>query len=116
MFTRRDDSPFVPSVRSAARLPVPALGLAVALFFSVGLPGFARAADTSFDKSTMTYSQFAKMEPMAAMKMMDPDNKGYVTREEFLRLQAKLFDNIPKQNRDRVTMQEWRSQAENAGK
>jgi hypothetical protein len=116
MFTSRDGNPLVSSLRSATRSPVRALGLAGALLFiSVSLPGPARAADTSSDQMKMTYSQFAKMDPMKAMKMMDRDDKGYVTREEFLKFQEKLFNNIPKQNPDRVTMEEWRKQAENPG-
>jgi len=118
MFTSRDGSPLVSSLRSATRSPVRALGLAGALLFiSVSLPGPAQASEASFDKMKMTYGQFAKMDPMKGVKMMDPDNKGYVTREEFLKFQEKLFNNIPKQNPDRVTMQEWRNQAayENTG-
>ena len=110
MFTNRGRSPLAPSVRSAARSLLRAAALAGAfLSVSVVLPGRARAADTAADMK-MTYAQFAKMDPMKALKMMDPDNKGYVTREEFLKFQAKLFDNIAKQNPDRVTMQEWRNQ------
>jgi len=101
----------LPSLRSAARSPLRALALLGAfLFISAVVPAPARAADTASDMH-MTYAQFAKMDPMKAVKMMDPDNKGYVTREEFLKFQARLFDNIAKQNPERVTMQEWRNQA-----
>lgn len=112
MFTSRDGSPIVASLLSATRSPVRALALAGALLVtSVGLPGIAQASDVSYDKVTMTYGQFGKMDPEKAMKAMDPDSNGYVTREEFLKFQEKLFENIPKQDPDRVTMQEWRKQA-----
>jgi hypothetical protein len=119
MVTSRDGSLLVSSLRSALRSPTRALGLAGALLVSaISLPVPVRAADTSLDKITMTYGQFAKMDPMKVMKAMDPDAKGYVTREEFLKFQEKLFDNIPKQSPDRITAQEWRNQAPsgNAGK
>jgi len=112
MFTRRDRSPLVASLLIATRSPVRALMLAGAsLLIAVGLPESAQAADVSFDKVTMTYSQFGKMDPSKAMKAMDPDNKGYVTKEEFLKFQEKLFDNIAKQDPDRITMKEWQNQA-----
>ena len=116
MFTSRDGSPLVSSLRPATRSPVRALGVAGALLFiSVSLPGPVQAADYSYDQMKTTYGQFAKMvakmDPMKTMKMMDPDSRGYVTREEFLKFQEKLFNNIPKQNPDRVTAQEWRSSA-----
>jgi hypothetical protein len=99
------------SLRSATRTPVPALALAGAILsISVTLPAPARASEASFDKMKMTYGQFAKMEPADAMRMMDPNNKGYVTKEEFLKFQERLFNNIPKKSPDRMTMEEWRDQ------
>jgi hypothetical protein len=116
MFASRDGSPLVSGLRFATRSPVRTLGLAGALLFiPVSLPAPAHASDTSSDKMKMTYAQFAKMDPMKAMKMMDPDGKGYVTRQEFLKFQERLFNNIPKQDPDRITMQEWRSAYENTG-
>jgi hypothetical protein len=106
------------SLRSATRTPASALALAGALLFvSVALAAPARASEASYDKMKMTFGQFAKMDPAKHMKMMDPDNKGYVTKEDFMKFQEKLWSNIPKQSPDRVTMEEWRRQApyENTG-
>jgi hypothetical protein len=115
MVTTREGDRLMFSLRSATHMSVCAIALAGALLFiSVSLPGPAQAADTASDMK-MTCGQFAKMDPAKAMKMMDPDNKGYVTREEFLKFQEKLFNNIPKQSPDRVTTEEWRKQALNPG-
>jgi len=103
------------SLRSATRTSVSALVLGASLFISVSLPAPAQASEASYDKMKMTFAQFAKMDPAKGMKMMDSDNKGYVTKEEFLKFQEKLFSNIPKQSPDRVTMEEWRKAYENTG-
>jgi hypothetical protein len=63
----------------------------------------------------MTFAQFSKMDPMKGMQMMDQDHKGYVTKEEFMKFQEKLWSNIPKQSPDRVTMEEWRKAYQNTG-
>jgi hypothetical protein len=100
------------SLRTATRTPVSALALAGALLFiSVALAAPARASEASYDKMKMTFGQFAKMDPAKGMKMMDANNKGYVTKEEFMKFQEALWNNIPKQSPDRVTMEEWRNQS-----
>ncbi len=58
----------------------------------------------------MTPSGVARMAPEHQMKMMDKDNKGYVTKEEFMRFQEQLWNNIPKSNESRVTRSEWLNQ------
>lgn len=58
----------------------------------------------------MTPSAVGKMSPAQQMKMMDKDNKGYVTKEEFMRFQEQLWNNVSKSSSDRITEQEWLNQ------
>lgn len=95
--------------RSVARTASAAM-FAVAVLF-VSLPAPAQAAEPSHDKKMkMTYGEFMKMDPAECMKMMDPTHKGYVTKQEFMKFQEKLFNNIPKKAADRVTEEEWLNQ------
>lgn len=101
------------SLRSATRATSRGLVLASAILIaSLGLPARVAAAEPSHDKmmNKMTPAEFMKMDPEECMKMMDHAHKGFVTKKEFLKFQEKLFDNIPKQNPDRVTNEEWLNQ------
>jgi hypothetical protein len=48
-----------------------------------------------------------QMDPKAAFQMMDPDKKGYVTKEEFLKFEAKLFEKADKNKDGRLSMPEF---------
>ena len=41
-----------------------------------------------------SYDQLARMKSMEVMHMIDKDNRGYVTREEFLNFQERFFDRM----------------------
>ena len=43
-----------------------------------------------------------KMKPSQLYKMMDPDNKGYVTKEDFMKFQEKLFNTWDKDHVGRL--------------
>jgi hypothetical protein len=55
----------------------------------------------------MTYSDMAKMSPSDQMKMMDKDNKGYVTKEEFLRFHEQMWNSMDRNQDGRATREEW---------
>jgi hypothetical protein len=59
----------------------------------------ALAADTARDKMPSSYTAMTKMKPLDVMHVMDKDKKGYVTRDDFMKFQQALFEQIDK-NRD----------------
>ncbi len=59
-----------------------------AMLASITVPFVAQAAEPTHDKMMQTpksYAEFMKMDPAECMKMIDHDNKGYVTKEEYMR-------------------------------
>jgi hypothetical protein len=50
---------------------------------------------------------FQSMNPMDAMHMMDKDNKGYVTKEDFQRFQDEFFAKLDKRGDGKITADEW---------
>src|SRR3972149_5086091 len=81
-----------------------------AMIASISVPFVAQAAEPTHDKMMQTpksYAEFMKMDPVECMKMIDHDNKGYVTKEEYMRFHEAFFKNMAKKNADRVTREEW---------
>ena len=81
-----------------------------AMIASISVPFVAQAAEPTHDKMMQTpksYAEFMKMDPVECMKMIDHDNKGYVTKKEYMRFHEAFFKNMAKKNADRVTREEW---------
>jgi hypothetical protein len=93
------------------RAVAPSLVLAGAVAWAAIAPATAAAAEepteAEYPNVKMTPAQVQKMTPAQTIKMMDPDNKGYVTKEEFLKFQEQLWKNIQKSDPNKVTDQEW---------
>jgi hypothetical protein len=51
-----------------------------------------------------------KMDPEDVMHMIDKEKKGYVTREEFLKFQAAVFDSIDRNKDRRLSAPEFTDQ------
>jgi Ca2+-binding EF-hand superfamily protein len=81
------------------------LAVCVALATIAFGPSSAHAADTA--KSPSNFEDFFKMHAMPAMHMMDTDNKGYVTKEEFMKFMEDLFNRMDKDHTGKVTVEEW---------
>ena len=73
---------------------------------TVGYPGAARAAEFAQD-FPKSYSAFMKKKPMEIMHMMDPDQKGFVTKEEFMKFHEELFERMDKDKDGKLTRDEW---------
>jgi hypothetical protein len=62
-----------------------------------------------------SYPEYQEMKPTDAMKMMDADKSGYVTREEFMKFQEALFEKMDK-NQDRsLATAEFTDRSKDAG-
>ena len=84
-----------------------------AMIASITVPFVAQAAEPTHDKMMQTpksYGELMKMDPAECMKMIDHDNKGYVTKEEYMRFHETFFKDMAKKNADRVTREEWLGQ------
>ena len=46
------------------------------------------------------------MKPERVMKMMDKDNKGYVTHEEFMKFYDDVYKRLDRDNNQKLTAQE----------
>jgi hypothetical protein len=79
--------------------------LAVSTLAVAGPPLAARAAaggpaqQKHTAKMPQNMAELMRMDPEHCMKMMDQKNKGYVTKEEFMKFQEQLWTNMDK-NRD----------------
>jgi hypothetical protein len=80
-----------------------------ALFASISVPIVAQAAQESSREieTPSSYAEFMKMDPAECMKMMDHNNKGYVTHKEYMKFHETFFKKMAKKNADRVTREEW---------
>jgi hypothetical protein len=79
---------------------------AAALLAALAAPA-ARAVSPSTEEDVRSYMYLSKMKPMDVMHMIDTDKKGYVTREEFLEFQRKLFDRMDQNKDGKVDANEW---------
>jgi Ca2+-binding EF-hand superfamily protein len=79
------------------------VALTAAVTFVAAPRSNAYASDVSFDRMPPSYYALMKMSPAEQMSMMDPDKKGYVTKDEFMKchkaMAEKMFENMDK-NRD----------------
>lgn len=90
------------SKRSSARLARVALAAAAIASFTP-----ARAAGVSRDEAPSTSAAARETKPNVAMRGMDADGDGYVTREEFLKLQEALFATIDRDGDRRLSAPEF---------
>ena len=67
----------------------------------------AHASDVSFDKVPPNYTMLMKMTPMDLMHAMDPDNKGYVTKEDFMKFHEMMFEKMDKNHDNRLDEDEF---------
>jgi hypothetical protein len=51
--------------------------------------------------------KFQQMKPAEVWHMMDPDNKGYVTKDEFMKFQDELFTKLDKKGEGKITPDEF---------
>jgi hypothetical protein len=101
----------IPTTRAFALAMVTA---SAAVLASISFPLATSAAETTHDKMMMktpsSYAELMKMDPEECLKMMDHDNKGYVTKKEYMRFHEALFKKMAKAKADRVTREEWLGQ------
>ncbi len=58
-------------------------------------------------KMPNSMAQLMQMDPDQCMKMMDKDNKGYVTKKEFMNFQDELWKRMDKDRDGKVTPPEF---------
>jgi hypothetical protein len=62
----------------------------------------ANTADTAKGKMPPSPAAMMKMKPHELFNMMDKDQNGYVTKEEFMKFQERLFDTWDKDKTGRL--------------
>jgi len=67
----------------------------------------AHASDVSFDKVPPNYGMLMKMKPMDLMHAMDPDKKGYVTKEDYMKFHEMMFQKMDKNHDNRLDEDEF---------
>jgi hypothetical protein len=82
--------------------------LAVTATAIMAVGSAARAGDVSFDKVPANYVAMMKMKPMDVMHLMDPDKKGYVTKEDFMKFHEMMFEKMDKNHDGKLTESEFR--------
>ncbi len=61
------------------------------------------------------YVSYLEMKAMDAMHLMDQGQKGYVTRDEFMRYQEQMFDRMDRNHDGKVTVEEWLGRPQRRG-
>ncbi len=84
---------------------------AAVLFAAVAAAPVARAATPTTTDEARSWAQLAKMKPMEVMHMIDTENKGYLTREEFMKFQEQLFDKMDTDHDGKIVAPEWMGKA-----
>jgi hypothetical protein len=84
-----------------------AFAVAVALSTFAFLTAAHAAEEMRTGGPPAEYTQYLKMKPMELMHMMDPDKKGFVTKEEFTKFHEEFFDKLDKDHDGKVTQEEW---------
>jgi hypothetical protein len=97
-------------------IPTTRMTLAAAALLTALAAPAARAISPSTAEDVHSYTQLQKMKAMDVMHMIDTDKKGYVTREEFMQFQQKLFDQMDANKDGKVDAKEWMGHAEKAKK
>jgi hypothetical protein len=79
--------------------------LVISLFPS---PSRAAADDPAKKEKKMpSYPALMKMEPKQVSTMMDADNSGYVSREEFMKFYEALYDRLDRDKNQQLTPPEF---------
>jgi hypothetical protein len=81
------------------------MGFMAALVASLAFT--AQASDVTPEDMPASYASMMKMKPMDVMHMIDPDKKGYVTKDEFMKFHEALFDKMDKNKDGKVSEQEF---------
>jgi hypothetical protein len=68
---------------------------------------WAAAKSPGTTDEARSWAQVGKMPPMKVMHMIDTDNKGYVTKEEFQAFTEKLYEQMDKNHDGKVDKDEW---------
>ena len=63
--------------------------------------------DQQPQKMPSSMGQLMKMDPAQCFKMMDKDQKGYVTKQDFMRFQEELWKRMDKDQNGKVTVPEF---------
>src|SRR6267142_5383621 len=93
------------------KLMIRSILAAAALLVAIAATPAARAATPTTTDEARSWAQLAKMKPMEVMHMIDTENKGYVTREEFMKFQEQLFDKMDADHDGKVVAPEWMGKA-----
>jgi EF hand len=91
------------ALKAAAR----ATALTVAVVASMSFARPARASDVSFERTPSSYAALVKMKPMEVMHLMDADNQGSVTKEQFMKFHEAMFDKMDKDKDGKLSREEW---------
>ena len=87
------------------------VALTAAISLAIAACPLVYASDVSFDQMPPSYYALMKMKPAEQMRLMDPDKKGYVTKEEFMKfhkaMAEKMFDNMDKNHDGKLTEAEF---------
>ena len=59
------------------------------------------------NSSPYNYDSFFGKKPMAVMHMMDKGNKGFVTKDEFMKFHEEMWKRMDKNNDGKVSVEEW---------
>jgi hypothetical protein len=95
-----------------ARFALAAAGAALVMSL-VPLPSWAAADDAAKKdaagkgKTMPSYPALMEMKPEEVMHMMDADNSGYVTREEFMKFFQAEFERLDRDKDKRLTPPEF---------
>jgi hypothetical protein len=81
--------------------------LVAALVALVAIAPSVRASDVSFDKVPANYAMMMKMSPQDLRKAMDPDQKGYVTYDDYMKFHEMMFQKMDKNHDGKVTAKEF---------
>lgn len=84
-----------------------ALALGTVVVTSLAAPAVFAGDVTREDRMPSSYAALLEMKPMDVMHMIDEDDKGYVTRDEFMKFQEALFDRADKNRDDRLSTPEF---------
>ncbi len=65
------------------------------------------AKSSQAPKMPKSMGQLSKMDPVMVFKMLDRENKGYVTREEFMKFAEEVWNNMDNNRDGKVDRPEW---------
>ena len=94
----------IKSLRIGTRTLLSTAALVSSLVF---IPTAQAATEMATGGPPAQYIDFLKMKPMKAMHMMDVGNKGYVTKEEFMKFHEEMFNRMDKNGDGKISAEEW---------